>query len=59
MDLREIVALTSTHLPNGIVTAEVARKQIDGTWLWGIDHRSISVRPHISTDCARPIGGSS
>jgi hypothetical protein len=41
--LRENLALTSTRLPNGIVTAEVARKQIDGTWLWAIDQPSISV----------------
>jgi hypothetical protein len=41
--LRESLALTSTRLPNGIVTAEVARKQIDGTWLWVIDQPSISV----------------
>jgi hypothetical protein len=41
--LRENLALTSTRLPNGIVTAEVARKQIDGTWLWVIDQPSISV----------------
>ncbi len=31
--LGESLALTSTRLPNGIVTAEVARKQIDGTSL--------------------------
>jgi hypothetical protein len=41
--LRETLALTSTRLPNGIVTAEVARKQSDGTWLWLIDQPSISV----------------
>ncbi len=41
--LRENLALTSTRLPNGIVTAEVARKQIDGTWLCLIDQPSISV----------------
>jgi len=41
--LRENLALTSTRLPNGIVTAEVARKQIDGRWLWVIDQPSISV----------------
>ena len=41
--LRENVTLTSTRLPNGIVTAEVARKQIDGTWLWAIDQPAISV----------------
>lgn len=39
--IRENVALTSTRLSNGIVTAEVARKQIDGTWLWVIDQPSI------------------
>ena len=27
------LALTSTRLPNGTVTAEIARKQSDGTWL--------------------------
>ena len=41
--LRENLALTSTRIPNGIVTAEVARKQIDGTWLLAIDQPSISV----------------
>jgi hypothetical protein len=41
--LRDNLALTSTRLPNGIVTAEVARKQIDGTWPWVIDQPSISV----------------
>ena len=30
--LRENLALT--RLPTGIVTTEVARKQIDGTWTW-------------------------
>lgn len=34
-------ALTSTRLPNGTITAEVARKQNDGTWLWAIDQPSI------------------
>ncbi|MGB6174768.1 MAG: hypothetical protein WBF43_00155 [Methylocella sp.] len=41
--LRGNLALTSTRLPNGIVTAEVARKQSDGTWLWAIDQPSIGV----------------
>jgi ketosteroid isomerase-like protein len=36
------LALTSTHLPNGLVTAEVARRQNDGTWLWVIDQPSIA-----------------
>jgi ketosteroid isomerase-like protein len=31
------LALTSTCLPDGSVTAEVARRQGDGTWLWVID----------------------
>jgi hypothetical protein len=31
------LALTSTRLPDGSVTAEVARRQGDGTWLWVID----------------------
>jgi ketosteroid isomerase-like protein len=35
------LALTSTLLPDGTVTAEVARKQLDGTWLWVIDQFSI------------------
>jgi ketosteroid isomerase-like protein len=36
------LALTSTRLPNGSVTAEVARRQADGTWLWVIDQFSIA-----------------
>jgi ketosteroid isomerase-like protein len=35
------LALTSTRLPDGTVTAEVARRQKDGTWLWAIDRFSI------------------
>jgi len=35
------LALTSTRLPDGSVTAEVARRQDDGTWLWVIDQFSI------------------
>jgi hypothetical protein len=31
------LALTSTRSPDGTVTAEVARRQADGTWLWVID----------------------
>ena len=41
--LRDNLALTSTRLPTGIATAEVARKQIDGTWMWVIDQPSIGV----------------
>lgn len=36
------LALTSTVLPDGTVTAKVARRQLDGTWLWVIDQFSIS-----------------
>ena len=36
------LALTSTHLPDGSVTAEVARRQMDGTWLWVIDRYSVT-----------------
>jgi ketosteroid isomerase-like protein len=35
------LALTSTRLPDGTVTAEVARRQGDGTWLWVIDRFAI------------------
>lgn len=37
------LALTSTRLPDGSVTAEVARRQSDGTWLWAIDRYVIAV----------------
>ena len=36
------LALTSTRLPDGNVTAEVARQQPDGTWLWIIDRYRIA-----------------
>ncbi|WFP73780.1 nuclear transport factor 2 family protein [Mesorhizobium sp. WSM4906] len=35
------LALTSTRLPDGAVTVEIARRQGDGTWLWVIDQPSI------------------
>lgn len=35
------LALTSTHIPDGSITAEVARRQSDGTWLWVIDRYSV------------------
>ena len=35
------VALTSTRLPDGSVTTELARRQRDGTWLWAIDRFSV------------------
>ena len=36
------LALTSTRLPDGSVTSEVARQQSDGTWLWVIDKYSVT-----------------
>ena len=36
------LALTSTRCPDGSVTAEVARRQGDGTWLWVIDKFSVA-----------------
>ncbi len=36
------LALTSTRLPNGSVTVEIARRQDDGTWLWAIDQPSVA-----------------
>jgi len=36
------LALTSTRLPDGSVTAEVARRQSDGTWAWAIDQYTIA-----------------
>jgi ketosteroid isomerase-like protein len=31
------LALTSSRLSNGDVTAEIARRQPDGSWLWVVD----------------------
>lgn len=36
------LALTSSRLVNGLVTAEVARQQPDETWLWVIDQPVIA-----------------
>jgi len=35
------IALTSTRLPGGGATVEIARRQPDGTWRWAIDQPSI------------------
>jgi pimeloyl-ACP methyl ester carboxylesterase/ketosteroid isomerase-like protein len=35
--LNSDVALTSSRLANGTVTAEIARRQPDGNWLWAVD----------------------
>jgi ketosteroid isomerase-like protein len=42
------LALTSTILPDGTVSAEVARRQSDGAWLWVIDRFSVSTRENES-----------
>ena len=36
------LALTSSHLTNGTVTAEIARQQVDGNWLWIVDQPAIA-----------------
>lgn len=36
------IALTSTRLTNGVVTAEIARQQADGAWLWSVDQPNIA-----------------
>jgi ketosteroid isomerase-like protein len=36
------LALTSTRLPNGTMTTEIARRQDDGTWLWVIDQPTVA-----------------
>ncbi len=36
------LALTSSQLTTGAVTAEVARQQPDGSWLWVIDQPAIA-----------------
>jgi hypothetical protein len=38
------LALTSTRCLDGSVTAEVARRQADGTWLWVVDQFCIADR---------------
>jgi ketosteroid isomerase-like protein len=43
------LALTSSTLANGAVTAEVARRQTDGTWLWAVDQPNILIDPPRST----------
>ncbi|HKE51419.1 MAG TPA: nuclear transport factor 2 family protein [Actinomycetes bacterium] len=43
------LALTSTRLHSGDATAEIARRQPDGTWRWVIDQWSVL--------CRRPVDG--
>jgi len=35
------IALTSTRLPSGGATTEIARRQPDGSWRWVIDQPSV------------------
>jgi ketosteroid isomerase-like protein len=35
-------ALTSTRLPDGQITSEVARRQADGSWKWIIDRYDVT-----------------
>jgi len=37
-----VLVLTSSRLTNGTVTAEIARRQPDGTWLWAVDQPAIA-----------------
>ncbi|MGW5366115.1 YybH family protein [Actinopolymorpha pittospori] len=37
------LALTSTRLPGGPVTVEVARRQHDGSWKWAIDQPALPI----------------
>ena len=39
------LALTSTVMPDGVVTAEIARRQADGSWRWVVDQPSLRVSP--------------
>ena len=36
------LALTSSRLRNGDVTAEIARRQPDGSWLWVVDQFALA-----------------
>ncbi|MFC3321335.1 YybH family protein [Mesorhizobium cantuariense] len=36
------LALTSTSLPGGDVTSEIARRRSDNSWLWVIDRYSVA-----------------
>ncbi len=43
------LALTSTRLKDGTVTAEVARRQPDGSWRWILDQPAIAVENEASS----------
>jgi ketosteroid isomerase-like protein len=45
------LALTSSRLTNGDITAEVARRQPDGSWLWVVDQFALgNVSSHETRD---------
>lgn len=37
------LALTSTRMPDGVVTVEIARRQRDGSWKWALDQPNLPV----------------
>ncbi len=43
--LGEGIAMTFARLPNGTISAETARRQPDGGWLWIIDQLKIKPAP--------------
>lgn len=51
------LALTSSRLDNGDITAEIARRQRDGNWLWVIDQFAVGGKRQDASDhtSARPI----
>jgi ketosteroid isomerase-like protein len=40
------LALTSSRLANGDITAEIARRQPDGNWLWAVDQFAVAKDVH-------------
>lgn len=40
----DIALTSSTNFSNGDVTAEIARRQPDGSWLWVVDQFSIGIK---------------
>lgn len=39
------LALTSTRMPDGVVTVEIARRQQDGSWKWALDQPNLPITP--------------
>lgn len=46
-DVDDDIALTSTQLPGGPITVEVARRQHDGSWKWAIDQPALVARGEV------------